>query len=139
MRMSHKRNVQRKLNKTMKVTTSAVVKADAKPIAKAKPVAKAKPIAQEKVAKPVKAEAPAKATSTPVEANTLSLTAKQQQVLDIVRNYAEGINPKGIGLDAGQEDAKAASWATAALKKLAEEGLVERIQLAGNKVLYKAA
>ncbi|MGF1888827.1 MarR family transcriptional regulator, partial [Photobacterium profundum] len=42
-------------------------------------------------------------------------------------------------LQAGQEDAKAASWATGALKKLAEEGLVERIQLAGNKVLYKAA
>ncbi|GAL05210.1 hypothetical protein JCM19237_3593 [Photobacterium aphoticum] len=45
---------------------------------------------------------------------------------------------KGIGLEAGQEDAKAASWATGALKKLVEENLVERIQLAGNKVLYKA-
>ncbi len=59
-------------------------------------------------------------------------------MLDIVVKNAEGLNPKGIGLEAGQEDAKAASWATGALKKLTEEGLVERIQLAGNKVLYKA-
>lgn len=49
----------------------------------------------------------------------------------------EGINPKGIGLEAGQEDAKAASWATGALKKLLEENLVVKEQLTGNKVIYK--
>ncbi|GAM63689.1 hypothetical protein JCM19232_2669 [Vibrio ishigakensis] len=45
---------------------------------------------------------------------------------------------KGIGLEAGQEDAKAASWATGALKKLVELELVAREQIASNKVLYKA-
>ncbi|MEZ8387248.1 MarR family transcriptional regulator, partial [Vibrio splendidus] len=68
----------------------------------------------------------------------VALTPKQQQVLDIVVSNAEGINPKGIGLAAGQEDAKAASWATGALKKLLEENLVAKEQLAGNKVIYKA-
>ncbi|MEF1207618.1 MarR family transcriptional regulator, partial [Photobacterium damselae] len=70
---------------------------------------------------------------------SVNLTPKQQQVLDIVKANTDGINPKGIGLEAGQEDSKAASWATGALKKLVEENLVERIQLSGNKVLYKAA
>ncbi len=56
----------------------------------------------------------------------VALTPKQQQVLDIVVANAEGINPKGIGLAAGQEDAKAASWATGALKKLLEENLVQK-------------
>ncbi len=59
-------------------------------------------------------------------------------MLDIVAKNADGINPKGIGLEAGQEEAKAASWATGALKKLLEEGLVAKEQLAGNKVIYKA-
>lgn len=69
----------------------------------------------------------------------ISLTPKQQQVLDIVAANAEGINPKSIGLAAGQEDAKAASWATGALKKLLEDNLVQKEQLAGNKVIYKLA
>ncbi|OXX41776.1 hypothetical protein B9J93_19380, partial [Vibrio sp. V17_P4S1T151] len=68
----------------------------------------------------------------------VALTPKQQQVLDIVANHAEGMNPKSIGLSAGQEDAKAAAWATGALKKLVEENLVVKEQLAGNKVIYKA-
>ena len=58
--------------------------------------------------------------------------------LDIVISNVEGINPKGIGLAAGQEDAKAASWATGALKKLLEKKLLVKEQLPGNKVIYKA-
>lgn len=44
------------------------------------------------------------------------LTPKQQQVLDIVRDAVEGINPKAIGLIAGQDEAKASAWAAGALK-----------------------
>ncbi|MGF1700792.1 MarR family transcriptional regulator [Photobacterium makurazakiensis] len=134
MRISHKRNVQLKLQKRLKgivveakpAAKTAAKKAPTAETAKAAPAAK--PVVKEQ--KPVEAAAPVAAQ--------VSLTPKQQQVLDIVVKNIEGLNPKGIGLQAGQEDAKAASWATGALKKLAEEGLVERIQLAGNKVLYKA-
>ncbi|WP_438879559.1 hypothetical protein, partial [Bacillus cereus group sp. Bce015] len=66
------------------------------------------------------------------------LTPKQQQVFDIVVANTEGINPKGIGLAAGQEESKAASWATGALKKLLEVELITRESQAGNKVIYKA-
>ncbi|CZF82092.1 hypothetical protein [Grimontia marina] len=124
MKISHKRKVQLKLQKHIKAAKSAsavVAKKEA-------------PVRAFKAEKPVveqKPEAPAKVVAE------VSLTPKQQQVLDIVRQNAEGINPKGIGLAAGQEESKAASWATGALKKLAEEGAVERIQ-SGNKVLYKA-
>ncbi|WP_305370610.1 MarR family transcriptional regulator [Photobacterium leiognathi] len=127
MRISHKRKVQLKLQKQTPVFAELATKAAPKKVAKAETV-KAAPVAKaEEAKKVVKAAAPA-----------VALTPKQQQVLDIVVKNAEGLNPKGIGLEAGQEDAKAASWATGALKKLTEEGLVERIQLAGNKVLYKA-
>ncbi|GAL12207.1 hypothetical protein JCM19233_3199 [Vibrio astriarenae] len=122
MRLAHKRKVQAKLQKHIKATVANV--------ASAKKVA------------PVK-EAPAKAVvkevAQPKVASNVSLTPKQQQVFDIVAKNAEGINPKGIGLAAGQEDAKAASWATGALKKLLEENLVVKEQLAGNKVIYKTA
>ncbi len=124
MKISHKRKVQLKLQKHIKAAKSIA----------AKTVAKEAPVKVAAVAKPVvepKAE-------TAKIVSEISLTPKQQQVLDIVRQNAEGINPKGIGLAAGQEEAKAASWATSALKKLAEEGVVERVQLAGNKVMYKA-
>ncbi len=132
MRISHKRKVQLKLQKQTPVFAELATKAAPKKVAKAETV-KAAPVAKtEEAKKVVKAAAPAKAASA------MALTPKQQQVLDIVVKNAEGLNPKGIGLEAGQEDAKAASWATGALKKLTEEGLVERIQLAGNKVLYKA-
>lgn len=132
MRISHKRKVQLKLQKQSPVFAELATKAAPKKVAKAETV-KAAPVAKtEEAKKVVKAAAPAKAASA------VALTPKQQQVLDIVVKNAEGLNPKGIGLEAGQEDAKAASWATGALKKLTEEGLVERIQLAGNKVLYKA-
>ncbi|GHA37291.1 MarR family transcriptional regulator [Photobacterium aphoticum] len=135
MRISHKRKVQLKLQKRLKGAAVAAKPAAAQPVVKKAPTAetvKAAPAAKPVVeaAKPVEAAAPA--------AVNVALTPKQQQVLDIVIQHADGINPKGIGLEAGQEDAKAASWATGALKKLVEENLVERIQLAGNKVLYKA-
>lgn len=134
MRISHKRKVQLKLQKRVKATVAVAKPAAAKVAVKKAPTAetvKAAPAAKSvEEQKPVEAVAPAAAQ--------VSLTPKQQAVLDIVVKNVEGINPKGIGLQAGQEDAKAASWATGALKKLAEEGLVERVQLAGNKVLYKA-
>ncbi|MCP4957344.1 hypothetical protein [Photobacterium aquimaris] len=123
MRISHKRNIQRKLHKQKPLlthTTSAVNDT----------------LNIETVIEKVEAAV----TIQPVVASkpVVTLTPKQQQVLDIIVKNIDGLNPKGIGLQAGQEDAKAASWATGALKKLTEEGLVERIQLAGNKVLYKA-
>ncbi|MGF1762717.1 MarR family transcriptional regulator [Aliivibrio kagoshimensis] len=123
MRLTHKRKVQSKLNKRFKATS--VTAKVAKPVVKKAVAPKAK-----ETVKPV-----AKKT---VEASSVSLTPKQQSVLDIVSQHSDGINPKGIGLAAGQEDAKAASWATGGLKKLVEEGLVEKIQLEGNKVAYKA-
>ncbi|ARP38553.1 MarR family transcriptional regulator [Vibrio syngnathi] len=129
MRLAHKRKVQAKLQKR---TKAAVVKAVATP-------KKAKPVAEKVVAEKTVAAKPAveKAVVATKEV-AVALTPKQQQVLDIVVSNAEGINPKGIGLAAGQEDAKAASWATGALKKLLEESLVAKEQLAGNKVIYKA-
>lgn len=107
MKISHKRKVQLKLQKHIK-TAKAAVNVSVKKEAVVKKVAATKPAVEKK------AEAPKVVAD-------VSLTPKQQQVLDIVRQNAEGINPKGIGLAAGQEDAKAASWATGALKKLAEE------------------
>lgn len=123
MRLAHKRKVQAKLQKRIKAT-----------VANVQATKKAKPEVEKKVAvKPAAEKVVAVATTADV-----ALTPKQQQVLDIVVSNAEGINPKGIGLAAGQEDAKAASWATGALKKLLEENLVVKEQLAGNKVIYKA-
>lgn len=123
MKISHKRKVQLKLQKHIKAGKSAaVVEKKDVPV---KATNTAKPAVEQK-----KTEAAPKAVS-------VSLTPKQQQILDIVRQNADGINPKAIGLAAGQEEAKAASWATGALKKLSEEGIVERVQT-GNKVLYKA-
>ncbi|MBD1567344.1 MarR family transcriptional regulator [Vibrio sp. SA48] len=120
MRLAHKRNVQAKLQKRIKAT-----------------VAK---LAAHKTAKPVTAQPIVQTAAKPAakKAVDVALTPKQQQVLDIVASNAEGINPKSIGLVAGQEDTKAASWATGALKKLLEENLVAKEQLAGNKVIYKA-
>lgn len=123
MRISHKRNIQRKLHKQKPLLTNTTSAANGilnieTVIEKVEAAVTVKPIFASK--------------------SVVTLTPKQQQVLDIIVNNIDGLNPKGIGLQAGQEDAKAASWATGALKKLTEEGLVERIQLAGNKVLYKA-
>ncbi len=132
MRLAHKRKVQMKLQKRTKATVAktAAVQKPAKPVAE-----KAAPsVAEKTVAEKVVAEKKVTVAKTV----DVALTPKQQQVLDIVVANAEGINPKGIGLAAGQEEAKAASWATGALKKLLEENLVQKEQLAGNKVIYKA-
>ncbi|WP_243974124.1 MarR family transcriptional regulator [Vibrio natriegens] len=132
MRLAHKRKVQMKLQKRIKATVAniAAVQKAAKPVAEKA----ATSVTEKAVAEKVVAEKKVAVAKT-VE---VALTPKQQQVLDIVVANADGINPKGIGLAAGQEDTKAASWATGALKKLLEENLVQKEQLAGNKVIYKA-
>ncbi|USD66397.1 MarR family transcriptional regulator [Vibrio sp. SCSIO 43136] len=124
MRLAHKRKVQMKLQKRIKAVAATTAKTTTKPVAEK--AAAVKPAAQ-----------PAAEKVVAVKKADVALTPKQQQVLDIVAQNAEGINPKGIGLAAGQEDAKAASWATGALKKLLEENLVVKEQLSGNKVIYK--
>ena len=133
MRLAHKRKVQMKLQKRIKATVANLAAAPkaVKPVAEK---AVAPSVAEKAVAEKVVAEKKVAAVKTV----DVALTPKQQQVLDIVVANAEGINPKGIGLAAGQEEAKAASWATGALKKLLEENLVQKEQLAGNKVIYKA-
>ena len=128
MKIAHKRKVQSKLHKRIKATAPKTeVKKAAKPAKVAKPV--------EKKVEAVAAAAPKAATV----ATDIALTPKQQTVFDIVCQNPEGINSKEIGVKAGQEEAKAAAWATGGLKKLVEENLVVREQLAGNKVIYKAA
>ena len=125
MRISHKRNVQRKLHKQKPLLSNTVLAVQKMP--EVELVIDTAVVTDPIISKP-----------TTVSKPIATLTPKQQQVLDIVVSHIDGLNPKGIGLQAGQEEAKAPSWATGALKKLTEEGLVERIQLAGNKVLYKA-
>ncbi|MEF1299269.1 MarR family transcriptional regulator, partial [Vibrio parahaemolyticus] len=125
---AHKRKVQMKLQKRIKATVANLAAAPKT----------AKPVAEKAAVKPVVEKAVAEKKVAAAKTVDVALTPKQQQVLDIVVANAEGINPKGIGLAAGQEDAKAASWATGALKKLLEENLVQKEQLAGNKVIYKA-
>ncbi|EGQ8230222.1 MarR family transcriptional regulator [Vibrio parahaemolyticus] len=128
MRLAHKRKVQMKLQKRIKATVANLAAAPKT----------AKPVAEKAAVKPVVEKAVAEKKVAAAKTVDVALTPKQQQVLDIVVANVEGINPKGIGLAAGQEDAKAASWATGALKKLLEENLVQKEQLAGNKVIYKA-
>ncbi|EIC5074307.1 MarR family transcriptional regulator [Vibrio parahaemolyticus] len=128
MRLAHKRKVQMKLQKRIKATVANLAAAPKT----------AKPVAEKAAVKPVVEKAVAEKKVAAAKTVDVALTPKQQQVLDIVVANAEGINPKGIGLAAGQEDAKAASWATGALKKLLEENLVQKEQLAGKKVIYKA-
>ncbi len=119
MRLAHKRKVQSKLQKQLKKAV------------KSQPVQKA--------AVETKQVKPAVAAPAVAAVSSVNLTPKQQQVLDIVAKFPEGLNPKRIGLEAGQEEAKAASWATGALKKLLEENLVTKEQASGNKVIYKSA
>ncbi|ELE2042348.1 MarR family transcriptional regulator [Vibrio vulnificus] len=132
MRLAHKRKVQMKLQKRIKAAVANLAAASntVKPAAEKTVISKS--VAEKKVV------ATKVAASSAVNTE-ISLTPKQQQVLDIVAANAEGINSKSIGLAAGQEDAKAASWATGALKKLLEDNLVQKEQLAGNKVIYKLA
>ena len=121
MRLAHKRKVQLKLQKHLKAT-----------VANLEATKKAKLVVEKTIAAVPVADKAVAAKQVDV-----ALTPKQQQVLDIVISNADGINSKGIGLAAGQEEAKAASWATGALKKLLDENLVVKEQLAGNKVMYK--
>ncbi|MFV0448785.1 MAG: MarR family transcriptional regulator [Vibrio sp.] len=130
MRLAHKRKVQTKLQKRIKATVANLSSATKT----AKPAA-GKKVVDNKVVKPAVEKAVAQVVAAKVD---VELTPKQQQVLEIVAKNVQGINPKSIGLEAGQEEAKAASWATGALKKLLEENLVVKEQLAGNKVIYKA-
>lgn len=128
MKIAHKRKVQSKLHKRIKATAP---KTEAK-----------KAVKPAKVAKPVEKKVEAVVAAAPkaaAVATDIALTPKQQTVFDIVCQNPEGINSKEIGVAAGQEEAKAAAWATGGLKKLVEESLVVREQLAGNKVIYKAA
>ncbi|MGY0613696.1 MarR family transcriptional regulator [Vibrio sp. FJH11] len=136
MRLAHKRKVQMKLQKRIKATVANIAAVQNAQKA-AKPVV-AKAVAAFVTEKTVAEKVVAEKKVAAVKTVDIALTPKQQQVLDIVVANAEGINPKGIGLAAGQEDTKAASWATGALKKLLEENLVQKEQLAGNKVIYKA-
>ena len=131
MRISHKRNIQRKLHKQKPLLTNTVSAVKNAPNIETV-------IETAVIAEVVTSKSVAAAKLVAAAKSAVTLTPKQQQVLDIVANHIDGLNPKGIGLEAGQEEAKAASWATGALKKLIQETLVERIQLAGNKVLYKA-
>ncbi|WP_300179316.1 hypothetical protein [uncultured Aliivibrio sp.] len=128
MKIAHKRKVQSKLHKRIKATAP---KTEAK-----------KAVKPAKVAKPVEKKVEAVVAAAPkaaAVATDIALTPKQLTVFDIVCQNPEGINSKEIGVAAGQEEAKAAAWATGGLKKLVEESLVVREQLAGNKVIYKAA
>ncbi len=117
MRLAHKRKVQSKLQKRVKALVTAVNQSAVQPVN-------------------VAAIAPVESVEK-VAMSSISLTAKQQQVLDIVAQQSAGMNSKAIGLASGQEQTKAAAWATGALKKLVESDLVEKIQLDGNKVIYK--
>ncbi|EII3001488.1 hypothetical protein LG784_001364 [Vibrio cholerae] len=131
MRLAHKRKVQAKLQKRIKaiVANLATVKATVKSSTSVQQPA------QSVHSKALSAHQSEQAAMPTV---TCQLTPKQQQVLEIVRGAVEGINPKAIGLQAGQEEAKASAWAAGALKKLLDEKLVEKNQV-GNKVTYTLA
>jgi hypothetical protein len=116
MRLAHKRRVLQKLKK-IQVTGEK------------RNVATKQPKASDK-----KEEKQAVKVESPSIVDAPALTPKQQQVLDIISQHADAISPKDVGLKAGQEDAKAAAWATGGIKKLVELNLVEKLALAGNKV-----
>lgn len=124
MRLAHKRKVQAKLQKRIKAIVAN--------LATVKSSTSVQQPAQSVHSKALSAHQSEQAATPTV---TCQLTPKQQQVLDIVRGAVEGINPKAIGLLAGQEEAKASAWAAGALKKLLDEKLVEKNQV-GNKVTY---
>lgn len=92
MRLSHKRNVQAKLQKRIQaaVANLATAPRKAKPVASKATVSAL--VAEKKVAASEVAEVKNVAVSA-VKSN-LTLTPKQQQVLDIVTANVDGINPK---------------------------------------------
>ncbi|EGS58751.1 TPA: hypothetical protein ACGGCQ_000672 [Vibrio cholerae] len=124
MRLAHKRKVQAKLQKRIKAIVAN--------LATVKSSTTVQQPAQSVHSKALSAHQSEQAATPTV---TCQLTPKQQQVLEIVSGAVEGINPKAIGLLAGQEEAKASAWAAGALKKLLDEKLVEKNQV-GNKVTY---
>lgn len=124
MRLAHKRKVQAKLQKRIKAIVAN--------LATVKSSTTVQQPAQSVHSKALSAHQSEQAATPTV---TCQLTPKQQQVLEIVSGAVEGINPKAIGLLAGQEEAKASAWASGALKKLLDEKLVEKNQV-GNKVTY---
>ncbi len=83
MRISHKRNIQRKLHKQKPLLTNTV--SAAKNVQKVETAIETAVVAEVVVAsKPVVAS---KSAAT--------LTPKQQQVLDIIVKHTDGLNPKG--------------------------------------------
>lgn len=102
MRLAHKRKVQAKLQKRIKAIVAN--------LATVKSSTSVQQPAQSVHSKALSAHQSEQA-ATPTVA--CQLTPKQQQVLEIVRGAVEGINPKAIGLLAGQEEAKASAWARA--------------------------
>lgn len=122
MRLAHKRNVQLKLNKKMKAVRANIALNTEKKVKKA--------VASSQVTKVIAASQ---------DKLSLNLTPKQQEIYDILMANDAGLSPKNIGLKAGQEDAKAAAWATGGLRKMLADNLVIKEQLAGNKVSYKIA
>lgn len=104
MRISHKRNIQRKLHKQKPLFSHPVFAVKKMP--EVELVIDTPVIADTAISKPVTASKSA-----------VRLTPKQQQVFDIVVSHADGLNPKGIGLQAGQDESKAASWATGVQNK----------------------
>lgn len=130
MRLAHKRKVQMKLQKRIKAAVANLATESKTALPTAAKTVFCQSVAENKAAAPQ--------VVAPSAPNTVNaLTPKQKQVLEIISANADGINPKSIGLAAGQEEAKAASWATGALKKLLDDNLVKKEQLAGNKVRYK--
>ncbi|MGF1888324.1 MarR family transcriptional regulator, partial [Photobacterium profundum] len=101
MRISHKRKVQLKLQKRIKATVAVAKPTAEKVVVKKAPTAETVKAAAAPASKVVEEQKPVEATAP--AAAQVSLTPKQQQVLDIVVSNPEGLNPKGIGLQAGQE------------------------------------
>jgi predicted transcriptional regulator len=60
----------------------------------------------------------------------------KDRVLNFLKSKPFGVNPTSIGLALGKDYNTASSSVMASLKKLKEEGLIERIKIDG-KVLYK--
>ncbi len=123
MRLAHKRKVQAKLQKRIKaiVANLATVKATVKSSTSVQQPA------QSVHSKALSAHQSEQAATPTV---TCQLTPKQQQVLEIVRGAVEGINPKAIGLQAGQEEAKASAWAAGALKNCSMKSWLKKTKSA---------
>lgn len=56
----------------------------------------------------------------------MKLTAKEQTVLDSMREYTGWMTPTHVGMRCGQFYNRASGWANRPLKSLVAKGLVER-------------